>query len=185
MPVALKCSLTYISIPVADVRYAELADACGQKTQTKSKIWGNGKKKKQQAKAKAKRKKPTKKDKRMQKIRYVQWPVMNPQKLFHQIIQASAMSLVQSENWCWLDFWGKVQHKDFAKDHPVLQLEPSLQRKAVAITVHGDEGQSKRSRNILIVSWSSIAIHGPSLHTKFPFCAPWIVFLDNVLAKVM
>ena len=47
--------------------------------------------------------------------------------------------LVQSETWCWLDFWEKVKHEDFAKDHPVLQWEPDRQQKALAITVHGDE----------------------------------------------
>ena len=41
--------------------------------------------------------------------------------------------------------------------------------KAVALSFHGDEGESKKQRPILILSWSSLGIHGEALKTKIPF----------------
>ncbi|CAL1162079.1 unnamed protein product [Cladocopium goreaui] len=80
------------------------------------------------------------------------------------------MELLGSPGWSWLDFWEHASKEDWAAHHPVLSLDEEQRCKAVAVTLHGDEGESKRSKNVLILSWSSIGIHGPSLKTKFPFC---------------
>ena len=36
------------------------------------------------------------------------------------------------------------------------------------MSFHGDEGQAKRQRSTLVLSWSSLAVHGKSELTKFP-----------------
>ena len=51
-------------------------------------------------------------------------------------------------------------------------------RKAVAVSIHGDEGTGKRSKSILTLSLSPLAIHrGDSMLQKFPYCVPGPVFL--------
>ena len=100
-------------------------------------------------------------------------PVLSPALLFESIIKNNAMELLGSPGWSWLDFWEHASKEDWAAHHPVLSLDEEQRCKAVAVTLHGDEGESKRSKNVLILSWSSIGIHGPSLKTKFPFCVSW------------
>ena len=41
---------------------------------------------------------------------------------------------------------------------------------AFPISIHGDEGQTKRSRNLLIISWSPLASSKESMYGKFPYC---------------
>lgn len=102
----------------------------------------------------------------------MQWPVLNPASLFESIVTAQAFELLQGPDFDWADFWCQAKEEDWAAEHPVHSLAPEAKKRAVGITFHGDEGQGKRHRNVLIMSWSSIAIHGPSLLTKFPYCVP-------------
>ena len=44
-----------------------------------------------------------------------------------------------------------------------------LQRsRAVAVSLHGDEGTGKRSRSLLVLNWSPVALQGTD--HKFPIC---------------
>ena len=42
------------------------------------------------------------------------------------------------------------------------------QATAYGITFHGDEGQTKRGRNLLILSWSALAVSGDTMYFKYP-----------------
>ena len=114
-----------------------------------------------------------KKDSAARKVSWAQWPVLNPASLFKCFIEAEAFSLLQGAQWDWSDFWERASHEEWGRDHPVLQLSVEERRCAMACSLHGDEGQGKRKRNVLVLSWSSLAVHGPSELTKFVFAAPW------------
>ena len=164
----LKCPVTYIPVPVVDVRVTD--EDAAKIERSKSKFWGQQKKK---GKGKGKKRtKPTKKNSEKKKIRYMQWPVLNPAMLFESMVRAEAFELLQAPGFDWSDFWARAKKEDWGMQHPVHDLSLQARMKSVGITFHGDEGQAKRHRNVLILSWSSIAIHGPSLLTKFPYCVP-------------
>ena len=54
------------------------------------------------------------------------------------------------------------------RSHPVLGWDESERKTAIAISIHGDEGQTKRGRNLLLISWSALAVSGESLYYKYP-----------------
>ena len=60
-----------------------------------------------------------------------------------------------------------------SRTHPVQNWSDSEKATAYPISIHGDEGQSKRSRNMLIISWSPLASSKESMYSKFPYCVPW------------
>lgn len=162
--VVIKCPVTYVSIPVLDLKSVP-----PKRKRTASKFWGRGKKKNANKDAQ-----PTKKDSDQRKIVWMQWPVISPARLFQCIIETNSMSLIQSDTFDWLSFWKHAEREDWGKQHPVHSLPEDRKSKCVGCTMHGDEGQGKRLRNILVLSWSSIAVHGPSELTKFPFAASWL-----------
>ena len=53
--------------------------------------------------------------------------------------------------------------------HPVQDWPESDRARAVAVSLHGDEGTGKRNRSTMIISWSPLAIHEPSMISKYPF----------------
>ncbi|CAE7831605.1 unnamed protein product [Symbiodinium sp. CCMP2592] len=57
----------------------------------------------------------------------------------------------------WLEFWSQAKNEDWGS-HPVQSWDESSRATAYGITIHGDEGQSKRKKNMLILSWSPLAI---------------------------
>ena len=103
---------------------------------------------------------------------YMKLPCLNPWHLFQCIADTGAWSLLQSPEWDWASFWQRAGHEDWGVNHPVPQRSEEEQRRCVAVSLHGDEGQAKRQRSTLVLSWSSLAVHGKSELTKFPFCAP-------------
>ncbi len=160
--VELKCPVSYVSIPVMDKR---CLSQHGKKTQrARSVRFGVGKKKEKQKKVRI-----SKKSVKEQKVIYVQWPILKPHVVFRNIVEAKARGLLQHPTWNWTQFWNRVFQEDFGKGHPVSLFDEQAKSKSVAISFHGDEGVGKRQRNILILSWSSLAIHGPSELTKIPF----------------
>lgn len=160
--VAIKCPVTYISVPVLDKRFVQKPST----SRGKSRIWSMKKKgKKNQRKGSNISKK-----KAEVKVVYQLWPVINPAELFKQLIHETDHRLLCGEGWCWKTFWQNASKEQWGQGHPVLRLTAEQQSKAVGATFHGDEGQCKRSRNCLILSWSSIAVTGRSEITKFPFC---------------
>ena len=159
LQVVLKCPVTYVSVPVLDV-VAKKQHGVLKRANTRRFRFG------------CTRAKLQKKD-QPRKILYMQWPILNPSQLFRNIVEAEAFSLLQSEGWSWCEFWRAAASEDFMKGHPVLQFEESRQARAVGASFHGDEGEGKRKKNLLVLSWSSLAVHGPSEKTKFPFCVPW------------
>ena len=65
------------------------------------------------------------------------------------------------------------------RNHPVLKWPPEQRAKAIAISIHGDEGTGKRSRSVLILSWSSMAVSDVAMRSKYPFCVPCPVQQDT------
>lgn len=167
--VDLKCAVSYVSIPVIDKRH--LSQHGKKPRRARSARFGIGKKNQKQKKVRI-----SKKSVKEQKVIYVQWPILKPHVVFKNIVEAKAWGLVQHPNWNWTEFWDRVFQEDFGKGHPVSLFEEQAKAKSVAISFHGDEGVSKRQRNILILSWSSLAIHGPSELTKFPFAVSQLGF---------
>ena len=168
--VPLKVQVTYVSVPVIDKKYwprPKLKKAA-------SRIWGRRARPKAQAK-----RKPTKKDTEPRRICWIHWPVLSPAKLFQAIVESDSMSLLHHPDFDWCAFWERASEEDWGRQHPVVKnFDAKARARAIAATFHGDEGEGKRGRNTLILSWSSIGVHGPSSLTKFPFCAAWLVFSD-------
>lgn len=51
-----------------------------------------------------------------------------------------------------------------------MQSWPAEKRKrAIGIAAHGDEGQGKKDKSVLVLSWSSFGVHKRSTSCKFPF----------------
>lgn len=163
--VVIKCPVSYVSIPVLDLKSMP-----PKRKRAASKFWGRGKKQVLNKKTAQ----PSKKDSDQRKIVWTQWPVLSPARLFQCIIETDCLNLIQSDTFDWLSFWKHAEQEDWGNQHPVHSLPDDRKSKCVGCTMHGDEGQGKRLRNILVLSWSSIAIHGPSELTKFPFAASWL-----------
>ena len=161
--VAVKCPVTYISVPVLDKRFVQKPKT----SRAKSKMWSL---KNRKGKQKLRKGTGVTKKKPEVKVVYQLWPVINPAELFKKLIHETDHRLICGEGWCWKTFWQQASKEQWCQGHPVLELSEELRSKAVAATFHGDEGQCKRSRNCLILSWSSIAVTGRSEVTKFPFC---------------
>ncbi|CAE7831362.1 Cpr [Symbiodinium necroappetens] len=70
----------------------------------------------------------------------------------------------------WLDFWDRASHEEWGRGHPVLDWSPEDRARAIAISLHGDEGQGKRGKSTMVLSWSPLAVHRPALLNKYPFC---------------
>ena len=159
--VMLKVPITYIAIPILDKRFLPKK---GRRVQQK--YWGKGNRRKRQAKKTG----PVKRCNAKPVIVNVQWPVLNPYLVFSELIRAEAFTLLAADGWDWCDFWQTAAaSEDWMESHPVLNEPASVQAHAVGATWHGDEGQGKRSKNLLVLSWSSIAVSGKSELTKFPF----------------
>ena len=167
--VLLKVPITYITIPILDKR---LVPKRGRRVQHK--LWGRGKR--------GKRKNgPSKKCKAKPVFVNVQWPVLNPYLVFSELVRAGAFALLAADGWDWRNFWQTAAaSEDWMEAHPVLNEPASAQAHAVGATWHGDEGQGKRSKNILVLSWSSIAVHGKSELTKFPFVVAFDLYTKQL-----
>ena len=155
--VRVKCPVVFVSVPMLekqrvtrDVKRKRLARLWSMRARRRGKITKDVAK----------------------KVTFVQWPVFNPATLFKALIEADALSLLQGPEWDWGSFWERASREDWGCNHPVLGLAPEMRACAVACSLHGDEGQGKRKRNVLVLSWSSLAVHGPSERTKFLFSAP-------------
>ena len=61
------------------------------------------------------------------------------------------------------------------RSHPVQSWPEESRRKAIAISLHGDEGTGKRSKSVMILSWSPLAVHDAAMMSKYPFCAPRLI----------
>lgn len=170
--VLLKVPITYISIPILDRRYLAKAKKPKRSKSSSTRIWGR----KGNTRGKARKTAALKKTKCTPPTVYCQWPVLNPAHVFSQLVASQSFSLLQADGWSWHSFWQTAASEDFGRSHPVLEMDVSQQDKAVAISFHGDEGSGKRQKNVLILSWSSTAVHGKSELTKFPFAVPWPFF---------
>ncbi len=160
----IKCPLTYISVPVIDRKSTRQVPRSA-KRKAVSRIWSTGKRKKKAAIGK--------KSKVAPKIIYQSWPVINPALLFRRLVQTDRRLLCGSD-YSWLAFWDKAQSEDWGVNHPVMKLPEKERSKAIACSFHGDEGQTKRQKNCMVLSWSSIAVSGKSELTKFPYCVSWL-----------
>ena len=58
------------------------------------------------------------------------------------------------------------------RPHPVQQFPDDKKARAYAITVHGDEGQGKHGRNVLVLSWSPLGMSKEPMFSKYPFAVP-------------
>ena len=71
------------------------------------------------------------------------------------------------------------------RSHPVLGWDESERKTALAISFHGDEGQTKRGRNLLLISWSAVAVSGESLYYKYPIIVLWALLNRNCVGCVV
>lgn len=56
------------------------------------------------------------------------------------------------------------------RTHPVQSFAPDLRAAACPVALHGDEGQGKRDRSLMVLSWSVLGARGKHvLLYKFPF----------------
>lgn len=158
----LKCSVTFVSIPVADKKFVKKRAAV-KKAATRR--WG--------VKRRVQRggnRTCLKKGKEPQKLKHTHWPVLSPADMFAALIGAGALCLLQADGFCWSDFWSKASKEDWCPK-PILTMTEERRRKTFGLMVHGDEGEGKRQKNVLVLSWSSIGTTGRSELTKFPFAA--------------
>ena len=72
---------------------------------------------------------------------------------------------------------------DTLRIHPVQDWPEADRAKAVAVSLHGDERTGKRSRTTMIISWSPLAIHEPSMVSKYPFVVPVLFVLSARLFR--
>ncbi|CAK9057737.1 unnamed protein product, partial [Durusdinium trenchii] len=81
-------------------------------------------------------------------IVYKKWPVFAPHKMLSALHDAGALHLVT---------------------HPVHQLPDAAKAASAGIMLHGDEGQGKSSKSVLVISWSAMGIGGKTSQCRFPF----------------
>ncbi|CAK9057732.1 unnamed protein product, partial [Durusdinium trenchii] len=55
------------------------------------------------------------------------------------------------------------------RTHPVHQLPDAAKAASAGIMLHGDEGQGKSSKSVLVISWSAMGIGGKTSQCRFPF----------------
>lgn len=73
----------------------------------------------------------------------------------------------------WSQFWDRAKaHELWGPDHPVNRRFTASQRsQAVPVAMHGDEGQGKKSRSLMVLSWSIVNDRRKHiLLYKFPIC---------------
>ena len=95
------------------------------------------------------------------------------------------MAYLRKGNVDWNQFWDSSASELWGRGHPVQQFQLQHRSNAIGVAVHGDEGQGKRDRSVLVLSWSSLPIRQPSvLHCKFPFAESWIVIQREGFSKL-
>lgn len=64
----------------------------------------------------------------------------------------------KSRSTSWSEFWQRAeQHELWGPNHPVnRRMTPSQKGHAVPIAIHGDEGQGKKQRSLMVLSWSIV-----------------------------
>lgn len=58
-------------------------------------------------------------------------------------------------------------------------MDTDAQAKAIGIGMHGDEGQGKGNKSVLILSWSSVGVHMRSTLCKFPYAVTYLWRLNS------
>ena len=52
------------------------------------------------------------------------------------------------------------------------EWDDAAKSKAYGITLHGDEGEGKRQRNVLVISWSPLGMTKEAMYSKYPYAVP-------------
>ena len=60
------------------------------------------------------------------------------------------------------------------RSHPVQGWPEAARRKAIAVSLHGDEGTGKRCKNVLVMSISPLGCHREAQFQKYPFVVVWL-----------
>ena len=159
----LKVPVTTCSVFIKDAVTLQRKPAAKSKAKAKAK-----------ARARLVRMRPKKKSKTAAKAtpKCVQWPVFLPHLVCKGLIDGGLIKDLAGD-MDWLDFWDKASHEEWGRGHPVLDWSPEDRARAVAISLHGDEGQGKRGKSTMILSWSPLAVHRPALMNKYPFAVTW------------
>ncbi|CAE7228652.1 Cpr [Symbiodinium sp. CCMP2456] len=136
----VKCPVSTPSILVKDLRVITKKESNLRKTRKKRGI----------LLAAAGKKRPFKKSKIAVPAPscYESWPVFRPFDLFQAIVQAGLISEL---------------------NHPVQSWSDNEKATAYPISIYGDEGQSKRSKNMLIIDWAPLASTKEPMYGKFPY----------------
>ncbi|CAE7600995.1 TY1B-DR3 [Symbiodinium necroappetens] len=89
--------------------------------------------------------------------------------MFQCMVRAGLVNRLSGDvDWC--QFWHQARSEDWGASHPVQSWPEESRRKAIAISLHGDEGTGKRSKSVMILSWSPLAVHDAAMMSKYPFC---------------
>lgn len=59
--------------------------------------------------------------------------------------------------------------------HPIHEWPAEVKRASIAIAFHGDESEGKRSKSVLVLSWSAFGVGKKTSHYRMPFAVSWIV----------
>lgn len=70
------------------------------------------------------------------------------------------------------------------RTHPVQCWSDEAKAAACGIMVHGDEGQGKKGRSVLVISWSTIGIGGKTYQCRFPFAVARCIKIKSLFPMV-
>lgn len=158
----LRCPLSAVSVLMKDVRVADRRQQ-GLERQLRCRVRRGLLRARQPKKKSARAKAPC--EKAMQLL-----PVLLPHVFFKNMVSSGLISELAG-TVDWLEWWKKAQSEPWGMHHPVQAWSEEARSKAVAVSVHGDEGTGKRSKSVLVISFSPLAIHrGDSMLQKFPYC---------------
>eukprot|EP00913_Durusdinium_trenchii_P032143 g30100.t1 len=157
----IKCPISYVVIPVVD---KQAARALRRKPNKKRRFNVRNAKN-----TKGKKHQPTKSGAAPQPITQKKWPVMNPRVMLDAVAKAGANHLLEGDDFDWLEFWEAAKSEPWGRSHVVQSWPAEKRKRAIGIAAHGDEGQGKKDKSVLVLSWSSFGVHKRSTSCKFPF----------------
>ncbi|CAK9087137.1 unnamed protein product [Durusdinium trenchii] len=94
---------------------------------------------------------------------------MNPRVMLDAVAKAGANHLLEGDDFDWLEFWEAANSEPWGRSHVVQSWPAEKRKRAIGIAAHGDEGQGKKDKSVLVLSWSSFGVHKRSTSCKFPF----------------
>ena len=94
------------------------------------------------------------------------WPVLLPHEFLAALHKSGHMDALLGPPGSIPMFWEGVAQEEWCRRHPV-HNEPL--ETAIPVRLHGDEGQGNKKAPVMIISWGSALVHGPSMQTRLLF----------------